>query len=118
MAAATNLAGALPLDEWAPFRAVFATARMVALMEIASARALTPCLSNWQLSDRVSVDVSHTAPTPLGGTVTATARFVRREGKLDVFEVSVAGEVGRVDISRLDGSASRRSRFPYRVAGG
>ena len=82
-------------DEFPP---VLATARMIALMEIAAARVLQPFLGPGELSAGVTVDISHTAPTPLGAQVTATARYAKREGKLFVFEVSVAdagGEVGR-----------------------
>src|SRR6187549_2109945 len=82
-------------DEFPP---VLATARMIALMEVAAARVLQPLLGPGELSVGVTVDVSHTAPTPLGAEVTATARYARREGKLFLFEVSVAdkgGEVGR-----------------------
>ena len=82
-------------DEFPP---VLATARMIALMEIAAARVLQPLLEPGELSVVVTVDVSHLAPTPPGAQVTATARYAKREGKLFVFEVSVAdagGEVGR-----------------------
>lgn len=102
-------------DEFPP---VLATARMIALMEIAAARVLQPLLEPGELSVGVTVDVSHTAPTPLGAQVTATARYVRREGKLFLFEVSVAdpgGEVGRgrheraiVSNERLQSAAAKR----------
>jgi fluoroacetyl-CoA thioesterase len=52
-----DLASALPL-------AVLPTARLVALMEIASARVLIPLLGAGQLSVGISIDVTHTAPTP------------------------------------------------------
>ncbi|MSU59813.1 MAG: thioesterase [Pedosphaera sp.] len=114
----SDLASALPLDSSDAFPAVFATARLVALMEIASARLLRPCLAPGQLSVGVSVEITHSAPTPLGATVSATARYVGRDGKLFAFEVvasDAAGEVGRathkraiVDVERLQSSASRR----------
>jgi len=114
----SDLASALPLEPEDAFPAVFATARMVALMEIACARLLRPCLLEGQLSVGVSIDATHSAPTPEGATVTATARYVGRDGKLFVFEVVASddgGEVGRashkraiVDVARLEGSASRR----------
>src|ERR1044072_8828421 len=66
-------------DEFPP---VLATARMVALMEIAASRVLQPLLGPGELSVGVFVDVSHNAPTPLGAQVTATARYAGREGKL------------------------------------
>ena len=113
-----DLASALPLAVGDAFPSVFATARMVALMEIACARLLQPCLAAGQLSVGVSVAATHSAPTPLGATVTAAARYLGRDGKLFEFEVVVSdagGEVGRarhkraiVDADRLQGSAVRR----------
>lgn len=102
------------------FPAVFATSRMVALMEVAAARILAPFLEEGELSVGVTVDIAHSAATPPGATVTATATLLRVEGKLFVFEVSAtddAGEIGRgthkravVLTSRLVEGAERRRR--------
>ncbi len=116
---ASDLASALPLTVSDAFPAVFATARMVALREIASARLLQPCLSPGQLSVGVNIEATHLAPTPPGATVTATARYLGRDGKLFVFEIlasDAAGEIGRaahkraiVEVERLQNSALRRN---------
>jgi fluoroacetyl-CoA thioesterase len=113
-----DLASALPIETEDEFPPVFATARMIGLMEIAAARVLQPLLGPGELSVGVTVDVSHTAPTPVGAQVIATARYAGREGKLFLFEVSVsdpAGEVGRgwhkraiVSNERLQSGAARR----------
>ena len=113
-----DLASALPLASTDAFPAVFATARMVALMEIASARVLQPCLSAGELSVGVSLEVTHSVPTPLGAKVTATARYLGRDGKFYVFHAvasDAVGEIGRarhkraiVDVERLESKASRR----------
>ena len=84
-----------PEDAFPP---VFATARMVALMEVAAARVLAPLLSPDQLSVGVLVDVTHTAATPAGVRVIATARYVGRESGQYCFEVVArdhGGEIGR-----------------------
>jgi fluoroacetyl-CoA thioesterase len=117
-----DLASALTLAREDAFPAVFATARMVALMELASARLLRPSLDSGELSVGVSVDVVHTAPTPAGATVTATARYAGREGKLFLFEVSASdlgGEIGRgwhkraiVTTDRLQRGATKRNAAP------
>ncbi len=116
--ASSDLASALNLEPADAFPAVFATSRMVALMELAAARVLRPLLRAGELSVGVSIDVVHTAATPPGATVTATAKFVGREGKLFLFEVSAAddaGEVGRgthkraiVATERLVAGAAQR----------
>lgn len=113
-----DLASALPIETGDEFPPVFATARMIGLMEIAASRVLQPLLGPGELSVGVTVDVSHTAPTPLGAKVIATARYAGREGKLYLFEVSVAdpgGEVGRgwhkraiVSSERLQSGAAKR----------
>jgi fluoroacetyl-CoA thioesterase len=114
--ASSDLASALSLED--PFPPVFATSRMVALMELAAARVLRPHLRAGELSVGVSVDIKHTAATPPGATVTATAKLVGREGKLFLFEISAednAGEIGRgthkraiVTTDRLVASAAQR----------
>jgi predicted thioesterase len=115
---AGDLASALPLESGDGFPAVFATSRLVALMEIAAARLLRPCLGVGELSVGVDVEVAHTAATPAGFKVTATARYLGRHGKLYVFEIVAtdpAGEVGRarhkraiVNVQRLENRARRR----------
>ena len=115
----SDLASALPMRSEDAFPAVFATARMVALMEIASARLLYSCLGAGELSVGVSVEVTHTAPTPKGATVMAEARYVGREGKLFLFEVVASdhsGEIGRgrhkraiVSGERLQAGALKRN---------
>ena len=92
---------------------------MVALMEMAAARAMQPVLGPGELSVGVTVDITHTAPTPPGAVVTANARFTGREGKLFVFEISAedqGGEIGRgshkraiVETERLQRAAAKRN---------
>ncbi len=64
LVAARDLASALPFDATDAFPAVFATARMVALMEIACARVLRECLSLGQLSVGVSIEATQTRDDP------------------------------------------------------
>ena len=71
---------------------------MIALMELAGARILHPLLQPGEMSVGAHVDVSHTAATPIGAKVAATATYRGRDGKLFVFDVVAhdpAGEIGR-----------------------
>ena len=80
------------------FPEVFATTRMIALMEMAGARVLHPLLQSGEMSVGVTVDIIHSAATPIGANVTATANYRGRDGKLFVFDVIAhdpAGEIGR-----------------------
>jgi len=100
------------------FPAVFATARMIALMEVAAARAMRPLLGSGQLSVGVSLDVRHTAATPVGSQVRATANYLGTEGKLLRFKIEAfddAGLIGTgehtravVDTARLLSGAEKR----------
>jgi len=113
-----ELASSLRIDGSDEFPAVYATSRMVALMEVAASRVLAPHLEGDELSVGVAVDIIHTAATPPGAGVTATAKLIAIEGKLFVFEVSAAdnaGEIGRgthkravVQTARLQAGAAKR----------
>lgn len=118
-----DLASAIGVGMSDVFPGVLATARMIALMEVAASRVLRPLLAEGELSVGVTVDVSHSAATPPGATVRATARFLRQEGKLYVFEVWAeddGGEIGRglhkraiVSSERLEIGAARRCSALY-----
>ena len=114
-----DLASALSVDPRDQFPDVFATSRMIALMELAAARAMRSLLAEGELSVGVTVEISHSAPTACGETVRATARYIGQEGKLYLFEVlaeDAGGEVGRgthrraiVSTNRLLEGAQRRA---------
>jgi len=101
------------------FPEVFATTRMIALMEMAGARVLKPLLQSDEMSVGVTVDIIHSAATPVGAKVTATATYRGRDGKLFVFDVIAhdpAGEIGRgthkraiISRERLLSGAAKRS---------
>ena len=104
------------------FPEVFATSRMIALMELAAARAMRPLLGEGQLSVGVSLNVKHTAATPVGSSVRAVATYLRTENKLMHFRVEAfddAGSIGIgehsraiIDSARLLSGAERRRAKP------
>ena len=113
-----DTAKVLALSSEDSFPEVFATSRMIALMELAAARAMRPALQPGQLSVGVSLNVKHTAATPVGGRVRAVATYERNDGKLFIFKVEAfddAGPVGAGEHSRaiidterlLQGAAKR-----------
>jgi hypothetical protein len=65
----SDTAYALSLSDQDTFPEVFATSRMVALMELAAARLVKPILKDGQLLAGVSVNVQHTAASPLGSQI-------------------------------------------------
>ena len=114
-----DLASVLANAPGEAYPAVFATTRMIGLMEMAAGRALQGSLEPGELSVGVVVDVKHTAATLPGAVVTAHARFLGRDGKLYKFEVwavDPGGEIGRgvhsraiVKTSRLMEGAQKRA---------
>lgn len=114
----TDLASALPLSSEDEFPEVFATSRMIALMELAAARMMKQLCQEKELSVGVGVNVIHIAATPVGENVKAIATFIRQEDKLYHFKVEVfddGGLVGKgehtravVNTERLINSAKKR----------
>jgi predicted thioesterase len=68
-----DLAGVLSHTQEDAFPPVFATSRMLGLMELAAARVMRPVLGAGELSVGVSVEIQHTAATPVGARVDAKA---------------------------------------------
>jgi predicted thioesterase len=114
----SDLASDLPLTNEDAFPEVFATSRMIALMEIAAARMMKPLLQPEELSVGVGVNITHTAATTVDEEVKAVATFIKQEGKIYYFTVEVfdnGGLVGKgehtraiVSTERLINSAKKR----------
>ncbi len=91
-----DLAKNLGISSEDNFPAVFATARLVALMEASAAKVLIPLLTQGQLSVGVEVNIKHLAPTLNGDIVKATASFDGMEGKLYKFSIEAVDSFGNI----------------------
>jgi len=83
---------------------VFATPKMIALMEYAACESLSGCLDDGQTSVGSSISVEHTAATSLGVEVTATAVIENISGRKIEFKVIAVdnfGETGRGKHTRI-----------------
>lgn len=118
-----DTAKALSLTPEDDFPPVFATSRMIALMELAAARAMRPLLQPGELSVGVSLNVRHSAATPVGCVVRAVATYLGQEGTMHRFRVEAfdeAGAVGEGEHLRavvatariVAGAERRRARAP------
>ena len=118
LVAMADTAKALATGTGDDFPAVFATTRMIALMEVAASRAMKRELGPGQLSVGVGVNVKHLAATPVGVEAKAVATFLGMEGKLYRFKVQAfdpGGLIGEGEHTRaivaterlLGGAASR-----------
>ena len=73
---------------------VFATPMMIALMEQAACECLADCLEQGQTSVGTNINVEHSAASPIGAKITATATIDLVDGRSLEFSVS-ASESGR-----------------------
>lgn len=89
-----DLAKNLEISSDDNFPAVFATARLTALMECSAAKAMKPLLGDGKLSVGVEVNLKHLAPTLENDVVKSTATFVGMEGKLYKFEIEAEDSAG------------------------
>lgn len=67
--------------------AVYATPMMIALMEAAAVDCVEALLPAGHVSLGTRIDVTHQAPTPVGGHVEATAELVALKGRQLTFRV-------------------------------
>jgi fluoroacetyl-CoA thioesterase len=91
-----DTAHALSISPQDTFPEVFATSRMIALMELAAARAMRSLLQDGQLSVGVTVNIKHTAATPVGCVVRAVATYLGPGGKVYRFRVEAFDEAGPI----------------------
>ncbi|MCL1788293.1 MAG: thioesterase family protein [Defluviitaleaceae bacterium] len=89
---------------------VFATPMMVALMEQAACECMADGLEPGQTSVGTQINVAHTAASPLGATISATAEIVAAEGRKVSFTVVAhdgSNEIGRGTHERFIIDAER-----------
>ena len=75
---------------------VFGTPMMIALMESAALQLAAQYIEEGQTTVGVRIEVSHTAATPVGMQVEATAKLEKIEGKILTFSMTAADEAGPI----------------------
>ena len=100
------------------FPKVFATSKMVALMEIASSRVLKKFLSSSECSVGIEIKINHMSPSYLGSKVRAKAILIDFIDNVFIFTVQAYDESGLIgegvhkrsiiDIERLEKRALRK----------
>ena len=75
---------------------VFATPMMIALMEKAACEVLADSLESSQTSVGTQVNISHTAASPIGMEITATATIESISGREIKFTVTAHDSVGEI----------------------
>lgn len=95
---------------------VFATPMMIALMEGAAVQCLKPFLEEGQTSVGASISTSHTAATPIGMKVKATAKIVAVDGKKIDFTVQAFDESGVIGEGTHTRFILNKERFEQKAA--
>ena len=100
------------------FPKVFATSKMVALLEIAASRVLKKFLSSGECSVGIEININHVSPTSIGAKVRAQAILIDIVDNVFTFTVQASDESGLigegthkrsiVDIERLEKGALRK----------
>ena len=83
---------------------VYATPAMVAAMEAAAVDAVASCLEPDSTTVGCGIAISHSAPTVLGGNVTAEATLIKAEGRMLYFTVKAydkSGTIGEGEHTRV-----------------
>jgi predicted thioesterase len=95
---------------------VFASPMLIALMEAAAVDCVDGHLPEDHQSLGVRLDVTHTAPTPIGFTVTATAILKAIDGRKLTFDLEASDGVERIGSGVHTRIVVDTARFMARIA--
>jgi len=90
---------------------VLATPRIIALVEEAAVAAVAGQLEAGETTVSMRVQIDHLAPSPVGDTVTATAKLAKVEGRRLKFSVSVNDARGLIAAGKVTRVVVERDRF-------
>lgn len=96
---------------------VFATPRMIALMEQAAVNAVQSALEPGQGTVGTRLDVKHSAATPVGMKVTAQAEVIGVEGRQVVFLVTAFDEAEQIGGGTHERFIIQTDKFLARAQG-
>ncbi|WP_040284403.1 thioesterase family protein [Tessaracoccus massiliensis] len=94
---------------------VFATGFMVAFAECAAMEAMAEHLEEGEDSVGIEIDVTHSAPTPVGMEVKAFAELVEADGRFLTFRVELHDEVGLIGAGLHKRAVINRAKFDASV---
>ena len=94
---------------------VFATTSMAGAVEAACIEALKPYLEPGEVTVGTRLDLTHTAPTPVGMTVTAEVDLIGIDGRRMRFAVTCRDEAGPIGEGHHERIVVDRTRFMDRA---
>lgn len=90
---------------------VFATPAMIALMEKTAWKSVADALDEGCGTVGISLDVKHSAATPLGMTVTCESELIEIDGRRLVFQVTAKDEAGVIGEGRHERFIVNNDKF-------
>jgi predicted thioesterase len=96
---------------------VLGTPRLLALAEAATVAATAAKLPPGTTTVGTRVELDHTAPSPVGATVTALATLAKVDGRRLLFEVRVMAGGETVGEARIERALVDRQRFVSKAFG-
>src|ERR1035437_4615492 len=93
---------------------VLATAALVTFIEAACAETLAPHLEDDEVSLGTVIDVTHSAPTPVGATIRAEVEVVKVEPRSVSFSVTVLDDEDVISVGTHTRAVISRHRFDDR----
>jgi predicted thioesterase len=96
---------------------VLGTPRLLALAEAATVVATAAKLSPGTTTVGTRVELDHTAPSPVGATVTANAALAKVDGRRLLFEVRITAGETTVGEARIERLVVDRKQFVARAFG-
>jgi fluoroacetyl-CoA thioesterase len=97
--------------------AVLSTPQLIGILERTARQAIAPFLAAEERSVGVELDLRHLAPTPLGATVTATARVIGVSGRFVDFQLEARDEQELLIRGVHKRAVIRTSAFAKRLQG-
>jgi fluoroacetyl-CoA thioesterase len=97
--------------------AILGTSVMIALMEAAAVDCIEHLLEAGQTSLGIRIAVDHSAPTPIGRTVTATAELLKIKGRRLMFRVTAEDGVRQIGSGEHVRATVNVDEFRKRLAG-
>ena len=96
--------------------AVLSTPNLIGLLERTAREALQPFLEPNERTVGIEIDIRHLAPTPLGQTVTCTARVIQAEGLSVTLQIEARDEHEMIARGVHKRAVVRVESFARRVA--
>ena len=95
---------------------VLATAALVTFIEAACADSLVGHLEQGEISVGTAIDMTHSAATPVGGTIRAEVEVIMVEPRSVSFSYTIVDDEDVISVGTHTRALVRRDRFDQRVA--